>query len=116
MLRLILIDDDRFSLETLASLIPWDEFGFEVAGVFSNSSKAVQFIETTPPDCIITDIRMPEPDGLSIVKMCSEKYPDIKIILFSAYRDFEYAQSAIRYNILHCKLYLPLLYYFYYNI
>ena len=91
MLRLILIDDDQFSLETLASLIPWSEFGFDVIGTFSNSKKAVEFIKEQKPDCIITDIRMPEPDGMSIVKTCAENYPKIKIILFSAYRDFEYA-------------------------
>ncbi len=98
MLRLILIDDDRFTIDSLNELIPWQSFGFEIAASFTNTGSAVKYITENPVDCIITDINMPKPDGLDIIKLCAEKFPNIKIILLSAYRDFQYAQLAIHYN------------------
>jgi len=98
MLNMILIDDDAFALETLAELIPWQDFGFNVSSIFCDTTKAIEYLYKNTVDCIITDIRMPKPDGMDIVKLCSEEFPNIKIILLSAYRDFQYAQEAIRYN------------------
>lgn len=98
MLNLILIDDDSFAIETLNELIPWSEFNFKIDGVFSDSEKAIEHIRTKKVDCIITDIRMPDPDGMDIVRLCAEQFPHIKIVLLSAYRDFKYAQAAIQFK------------------
>lgn len=59
-------------------------------------------IETIPqllPQLIITDIRMPQCDGLELARYIKENYPSIKTIIISGYNDFSYAQEAMRYNV-----------------
>lgn len=98
MLKVVFIDDDETSLFAWQKLIPWKECGYEEAKVFSSSIDALEYVRNNPVDVIITDIYMPGLDGLEIVDICSKEQPLIKIILVSAYRDFEYARKALRYK------------------
>ncbi len=97
-LRIIIVDDEEASLFGLQKLIPWSELGYELTGVFSCGDDAIDFIAHNHVDIVCTDIAMPKPDGLDIANICSEEYPHIKILLFSAFRDFEYAQRALRFK------------------
>ena len=51
------------------------------------------------PDLILTDIRMPYMDGLTLAERVRQKYPSMKIVIFSGYDDFEYAKQAIKLNV-----------------
>lgn len=97
-LKVVFIDDDETSLFAWHKLIPWQECGYEEAKVFSSSSDAIEYVRNNPVDVIMTDIYMPDPDGLEIASICEKEQPFIKVILISAYRDFEYAQKALRYR------------------
>lgn len=97
-LRIILIDDEKASLLGLQKLMPWSELGYDLVGVFSRSTDALNYISSNHVDVICTDICMPKPDGLDIVEICEKEYPHIKIILLSAFHDFEYAQRALRFK------------------
>ncbi len=97
-LKVVFIDDDETSLFAWQKLIPWAECGYEDAKVFSSSTDAMDYVRNNPVDVIITDIYMPGLDGLEIVDICDREQPFIKVILISAYRDFEYAQKALRYK------------------
>ena len=66
--------------------------------VLNNGRALIEYIEENHPDIVITDIRMPEADGLEVCKFVYEKYPEIQVIILSAYTDFEYARTAIRYD------------------
>ncbi len=96
--KIILVDDDEMSLFGLEKLIPWSECGYTLAGSFSCSDDAIEFVENNEVDVIVTDICMPKPDGLDLVAMMSDSHPDIKIIILSAYREFSYAQQALRFK------------------
>lgn len=97
-LKIVLVDDDEMSLLALEKLVPWSDCGFELAGAFSCSDDAIDYINENPVDVLITDICMPKPDGLELVGIFSESHPDMKIIIFSAHREFSYAQKALRYK------------------
>ena len=97
-LKVVFIDDDETSLFAWQKLIPWAECGYEDAKVFSSSTDAIEYIRNNPVDVIITDIYMPGLDGLEIVDICDREQPFIKVVLISAYRDFEYAQKALRHK------------------
>ncbi len=97
-LKVILVDDDTISLVGLEKIIKWDSLGYEIAGIFSSSKDAAGYIKSQPFDVMITDICMPSPDGLELVELCSRENPGARILLFSAYRDFEYARKALRYE------------------
>ncbi len=97
--KIILVDDEIRVLKQLKKIIPWNELGFEIAGVFRKGTTALEFIKENTVDAIITDIKMPDISGLELAKICHKHYPLIKILIISAYDDFSYAKEALKYNI-----------------
>ncbi|MCT4544025.1 MAG: response regulator [Vallitalea sp.] len=93
--NLIVVDDEFFIRDGLLSY-HWDQFGFNIIGSASNGKEALQLIENNTIDLVITDIRMPVMDGLALCKIIQEKYPRCKTLLLTGYKDFDYAQEAIR--------------------
>lgn len=100
MYKLILIDDEDVTLEYLSSIYTWEDYGFELAGTFSNGAAAADFLKGNSVDLIISDIKMPLKNGLELAKSCQEPYPDTWFIFISAHRDFSYAQEATKYNVI----------------
>ena len=90
---MIVIDNAR---KGLIAIMDWEKYGFKVAGDVQNGRKALEFLRTHPVDIVFTDIDMPEIDGLELMQMCKEEFPDIKFVIFSVYENFSYAQTAIR--------------------
>ncbi len=99
MYKLILVDDDKGLLESFYEFIEWNKYGFEVVACLSNGLEAFKYIEQNHVDAIITDIRMPEMDGIELAGKLYERFPDIKIVFFSAFCDFHYARQAIKYGV-----------------
>ncbi len=99
MYKLILIDDEKITLEHLAKSISWGKLGFELVSAFSNSADAVEYIKSNHVDVVFSDIRMPGVDGLEIAKLIYENYPNTLCVLFSAYKEFDYARGAIQYGV-----------------
>ena len=97
-LNVVIVDDNIIALESMEKLMPWAEIGCNLCGVFSCGDDALEFLKGNRVDVIITDICMPKPNGLDIADICWNKYPEIRIIMVSAYRKFEYAQKALRYG------------------
>ncbi|WP_429142214.1 response regulator transcription factor [Anaerotaenia torta] len=100
MYSLIIVEDDENIRSGLVHLFPWNETGFSVVADFSNGSSAWQYLKSHQDTCaVLTDVRMPLVDGLELSRLISENYPLINVILISGYRDFTYAQQALRYNV-----------------
>ena len=95
MLRVFLVDDERAVRENLRDTVPWNQWGFEVAGEAGDGEMALALIRKTRPDVLITDIRMPFVDGLELSRLVKQEFPQMKIVLMSATADFEQAQQAI---------------------
>jgi len=96
----VLIVDDEFRIGMLIKkLIRWDEFHMECADVVDNGETAFQIVQSKRPDVIITDIRMPKIDGLELIRMTRELYRDMKFIVISGYKEFEYAHRALQYEV-----------------
>lgn len=97
--KVILADDEIQILQGMRQGIAWEEYGFEVAGLAANGKEALELVETLRPDVLISDIKMPFMDGLEMVERLQESFVQVKVILFSGFDDFEYAQKAIRYGV-----------------
>ena len=97
--RIILVDDEEEIRKSIIRKIKWEENGFLVAGDAENGEDALEKIELLEPDLILTDIRMPYMDGLTLAERVRQKYPSMKIVIFSGYDDFEYAKQAIKLNV-----------------
>ncbi len=98
MYKLIIIDDEKRILEGIANIFPWDSIGFSVEGVFTNGRQALTYLITHSVNVVMTDIKMPEMDGIELIKEL-EKYSNIKIVLFSSFQNYEYFRSAIKYRV-----------------
>ena len=95
MLRVFLVDDEQTARETLRDTVPWTHCGYEVVGESGDGEMALALIRKTRPDVLITDIRMPFMDGLTLSRLVRQEFPQMKIVLMSASADFEQAQQAI---------------------
>ncbi|MCR4956249.1 MAG: response regulator [Lachnospiraceae bacterium] len=95
MIKAFLVEDETVIREGLRDNIPWNEFGYELVGEATDGEMALPLIRKHHPDVLITDIKMPFMDGLSLSRIVSEEFPDMKIIVISGYDDFDYARQAI---------------------
>lgn len=91
-------DDEAYVRDALRQLIDWPSLGCVLCGVVSNGQELIDEMEQTHPDMIITDIRMPLLDGMEVCKYVSERCPEARVIILSAYSDFTYARTALRYG------------------
>ncbi|MFD3257225.1 response regulator [Paenibacillus lentus] len=94
-ISLCIIDDIKSVVDGLTAM-NWEEQGIRVAGVSSNGEEGLKLIGGLRPDLVITDIRMPKMDGLSMLRAILEENRSCKVILISGYADFEYAQQAVQ--------------------
>lgn len=100
MINVLIVDDEPFIRQGLVLLIDWNALGFKICGQASNGIQALECIEKVQPDLIISDIKMPEMDGLQLAKVLYEKYDDeMKLVLLSGFYEFKYAKQAIRYKV-----------------
>lgn len=99
MYKVLLVDDEILVREAIGRKIEWNRLGFELVGDCENGKDAIEFVEKTPVDLVLTDICMPHLDGMELSRYLHEHCPQTKIIIFSGYSDFEYAKQAIQYKV-----------------
>ena len=95
MLKVFLVEDEAVIREGLRDKIPWEQYGYRFVGEAADGEMALPAIRKTRPDVLITDIKMPFMDGLSLSRIVHAELPKTKIIIISGYDDFEYAREAI---------------------
>lgn len=96
MYKVALVDDESIILEGLTRIIPWERYGCQVAGTAGDAEEGAELITRERPDILFTDIRMPGKDGLAMLAGLKSEYPDMQVTVLTGYRDFSYAQEAIR--------------------
>lgn len=96
MYRVVLIDDENIIVEGLRRVIRWGDYGCEVVGTASDAQSGTELIRTLRPHILFTDIRMPGQDGLAMLAGLRSEFPDMQVAVLTGYRDFTYAQEAIR--------------------
>ena len=99
MYRVVLIDDENMIVEGLRRVIRWNDYRCEVVGTASDAEEGARLIRELQPHILFTDIRMPGQDGLSMVAGLRSEFPDMQVAILTGYRDFSYAQEAIRLGI-----------------
>ncbi len=99
MYKLIIVDDEPRIVSLLTTIMDWESMGFEVVYTCNDGSDVIRYIEQNPADCILSDIRMITVSGLELAEYLYNNYPSIKIVLLSAYQEFNYALKALKYNV-----------------
>lgn len=104
MFKILLVDDERIILEGISTMIDWRAHEAELIGTARNGIEALDFIKEHRPDIVISDIKMPGMDGLTLVEKVSELKLNISFILLSGFDDFQYARTAMQYGVKHYLL------------
>lgn len=96
---ILVVDDESLIARNIAKSIEQVNSSFQVVAMCANGVEAIDYIKNNDVNVVFTDIRMPEMDGLELAEYISGHYPYIECIIVSGYNDFEYAKSAISYNV-----------------
>lgn len=96
MYRVVLVDDEAIIVEGLKRVVDWAAFGCAVTATANNAADGALAIRTHKPDILFVDIRMPDMDGLSMLAGLKSEFPHMQVTVLTGYRDFDYAQQAIR--------------------
>ncbi len=95
-MKLLIIDDEAGSREVIKILINLNTIGFDEILEADNGRSGMAMIEKHKPDVIITDMKMPEMDGISLLEALDKSSEKFRIIVISGFSDFEYTRAAIR--------------------
>ena len=94
-MKLLIVDDDIYTREGLAETIPWNLYGIDDVMQAENGKEALHTVSWYLPDLIITDIRMPQKNGIDFCREAIRLVPDCKIIFITGYMQTEYLKDAI---------------------
>ena len=92
----LLVDDEEEVFQLIIKKLDWERMGFRIAGYARNGVEALEIAEELQVDVVMSDIKMPYMDGLTLCKKLKELYQSIKVIIFSGFDEFEYAKEAIK--------------------
>ena len=91
----ILIADDELYIRQGLEKLDWSSIGLKMCGTAKSGEEAIELAKTTQPDIILSDIRMPNMDGLEMAEQFMQLNPRCAIIFLTGHREFEYARKAI---------------------
>lgn len=94
MIRVIIADDHRITLDGLKSMIA-DQSNIAVVGEALTGKAVVNLLEQHSADVVVMDINMPEMDGIEATRIISKRWPDVKILMLSMYRESKFVRTAI---------------------
>ena len=96
MYKVVLVDDEALIVEGLRQVVDWTAHNCQVAATACDAASGAGAIRLHRPDILFTDIKMPGEDGLTMLAGLKGEFPRMQIAVLTGYRDFEYAQRAIR--------------------
>lgn len=99
MFKVIIADDEVYVVALIRKLVEWERFRMTVAGTANDGGSALALVREHHPDLVIVDIRMPEYDGITFMDKVREFNADVKFIVISGHKQFDYAKGAMRNNV-----------------
>lgn len=98
MFKVAIVDDEIWICRMIQKLIDWDELGLELAFVENDGESALERIIEERPDIVLSDIRMPDMDGMEMIERMRKKKIESRVIIISGYPDFDYAKKVMSYG------------------
>lgn len=97
--RIMIVDDEENFRKAVIHKMDWSSMGYEVVADTDNGVDALELAGRMLPDVIITDIKMPYMDGLTLSKQVRNQLPGTKVVILSGFDDFDYAKRAMKYDV-----------------
>ncbi len=99
MFRAIIVDDEPWSILGLKKLFRRADYNFDIIAESTDSLEALEIIKSQSPDVVFTDIRMPEMNGLELMRAARDAKSSAEFVIISGFGEFEYAQEAIHFGV-----------------
>ena len=99
MYKLLIADDEANVRAVLSKMIDWGDLGFSLEGTYGDGAEIIDYLQNDMPDVIFTDIRMSSVSGIDVAEYIQKHKLPSRVVLLSAYQEFEMAQRGIRYNV-----------------
>lgn len=96
MFKVVIVDDEPIIAEGLSQGLDWKQWNCEVVAVAYDGVEGIEVVKKNKPDILISDICMPNMDGLTMIAGLKSLLPNMQITILTGFRDFDYAQEAIR--------------------
>ena len=96
MYSIMIVEDEYLVRQGIASLVDYEQFGMQVIAQAENGIEAWQKFQGNPADILLTDINMPQMNGLELAKLVRDQAPKCHIVFLTGYDDFDYARTAIK--------------------
>ena len=96
MYSIMIVEDEYLVRQGIASLVNYEQFGMQVIAQAENGIEAWQKFQDNPADILLTDINMPQMNGLELSKLVRDQAPKCHIVFLTGYDDFDYARTAIK--------------------
>ena len=94
--KAIIVDDESWTREVLKQLGKWDEYNIEIAGEAADGDYGLEMARAIHPDIILTDVNMPNLDGISFIRTIREEGNNAQIIFISGYDNYDYIRNALK--------------------
>jgi two-component system response regulator YesN len=99
MIKVVIADDEYFIRKEMEKIIDWHRAGCEIVGSAKNGREAKELVRSNKADLLITDIKMPFVDGLSVIQDLHDQDKEMEFIIISGYSDFTYALQGIKFGV-----------------
>ena len=96
MLKVLVVEDEEMIRKGIVLAVDWAALDCVVVGEAANGAEALEAVDRLSPSLIITDLKMPQMDGLEMLRRLRERGNNVYVIILTAYDSFTYAQSALR--------------------
>lgn len=96
MKKVMIVEDEELILQGIRNILDWEALGLDVVHMAHDGVEALQMWEKEPVQIVVTDICMPEMDGLTLLRKIREKEEQVRFIILTGYDEFDYAREAIR--------------------
>lgn len=99
MYSLLVVDDEKDVARSIAYDINWEELDITEVQCVYNGLEALEYMAKRRVDVVLTDIRMPDMDGIHLAEKIADRWKYVKVIFMTGYEEFEYARQALRYGV-----------------
>ena len=93
--RVMIIDDEQSARNLMRGSIDWESLNMEVVGEAASGIEAINTIDDIRPDIVFVDISMPFMNGIEFTELATTRYPNLVIIIMTAFDQFEYARKCV---------------------
>nr|WP_238357456.1 response regulator [Cohnella zeiphila] len=92
----LIVEDNAVYRYAVRTIVDWEQCGFEIAAEAVNGKQALELLDKRPFDLVLTDVSMPEMNGIALVKAVKERFPDTLVVMLSSYDDFRFVKDSLK--------------------